>query len=566
MNKNKLKIFATTSRTTLLSSIKERLEKLKVDEPKSLPQKFENGILIDDVSFTQGSKYKQREELIKAVNHIGKEQIIEEISYTWFNRIVAIYFMQVNGYLKYGFNILPSSNSSRLEPDVVVNIHKANIPNLDKNKAIELSNAGKFNELYNYILLLVCNDLHTQLPFLFEKLDDYSELLIPSDLLIEGSLIQNIAKETDVEDWKEVEVIGWLYQFYITEKKDEIFASKKKIDKDSIGPATQLFTPKWIVKYMVENSVGKIWVQSNSKDIKLIENWKYFLKDDTEVELAQINKPEDITVIDPSMGSGHILVYAFDVLYQIYLSQGYQKKDIVRSILKYNLFGIDIDQRATQLASFALMMKACEYDSEIINEHIKLHLIAIQETNTFSKPDSKDYPVLSRLYEMYIDALEYGSILEPSLSTDDISKAKEELINAERKHDMFSQILISQYRAIVEQTELLSKNYIIAITNPPYMGGGNMSPKLSKYVKDYYPDSKSDLFSVFIERCLEFASSKGLVSMITMHSWMFLSSFENLRKNIIENHEILSMVHLGARAFEEIGGEVVQTTTFVIRE
>jgi len=566
MNKNKLKIFATSSRTVLLSSVKERLEKLKVDAPQSLPQKFENGILIDDISFTEGAKHKQRDELINAVNQIGKEQIIEEISYTWFNRFVAIYFMQVNGYLKYGFDILPSASSSRLEPEVVVNIHKANIPNLDKTRAIELSNAGKFNELYNYILLLVCNDLHTQLPFLFEKLDDYSELLIPSDLLIEGSIIQNIAKETDVEDWKEVEIIGWLYQFYITEKKDEIFASKKKIDKDSIGPATQLFTPKWIVKYMVENSVGKIWVQSNQNDLKLSENWKYFLKDEAEVEIVQIKKPEDLTVIDPSMGSGHILVYAFDVLYQIYQSQGYQKKDIVRSILKNNLFGIDIDARATQLASFALMMKACEYDKNIINEHIKLNLIAIQETNSFSKPDSKDYPILNRLYELFVDALEYGSILTSSLSIDDIEKAKQELLKAESKHDMFSQILISQYKPIIEQTELLSKNYVIAITNPPYMGGGNMSPKLSKYVKDYYPDSKSDLFSVFIERCLEFAVSKGLVSMITMHSWMFLSSFEILRKRIIENHEILSMVHLGARAFEEIGGEVVQTTSFVIRK
>lgn len=566
MNKKKLETFATKARISLMSGIKDTLEKLKVDEPSILPKRFENGVLINDVSFSEGKKKQQREELIEVIAAKGKENIIEEMAYTWFNRFVAIYYMQVNGYLEYGFEILPSPTSIRLEPEVVVNIHRATIPKLDKARAINLSNDGKFTELYNYILLLVCNDLHNKLPFLFEKLNDYSELLIPLDLLTEGSLIQNIVKETDEEDWKEVEVIGWLYQFYITEKKDEIFASKKKIGKDTIGPATQLFTPKWIVKYMVENSVGKIWVQSNCKDIKLIENWKYFLKDDKEVELAQINKPEDITVIDPSMGSGHILVYAFEVLYQIYISQGYQKKDIVRSILKNNLFGIDIDQRAMQLAGFALMMKACEYDSEIINEHIKLNLISIQETNALSKPDPKDYPVLGRLYEMYIDALEYGSVLTPSLSTDDLNMAKEELLKAERKHDMFSQILIAQYKPIVEQTELLSKNYIIAITNPPYMGGGNMSPKLSKYVKDYYPDSKSDLFSVFIERCLEFAYSKGLVSMITMHSWMFLSSFETLRKDIIENHEILSMVHLGARAFEEIGGEVVQTTSFVIRK
>jgi len=277
---------------------------------------------------------------------------------------------------------------------------------------------------------------------LFEKLDDYSELLIPSDLLIDGSIIQNIAKETDVEDWNEVEIIGWLYQFYITEKKDEIFASKKKIDKDSIGPATQLFTPKWIVKYMVENSVGKIWVQSNQTDLKLSENWKYFLKDETEVEITQIKKPEELTIIDPSMGSGHILVYAFDVLYQIYQSQGYQKKDIVRRILKNTLFGIHIDARATQLASFALMMKACKYDKNIINEHIKLNLIAIQETNSFSRPDSKDYPILNRLYELFVDALEYGSILTPALSIDDIEKAKLEIVKAESKHDMFTQILI----------------------------------------------------------------------------------------------------------------------------
>ncbi len=562
MNKNKLKIFATTSRVSLLSSVKEHLEQLKVDSPQTLPRKYEEGVLIEDRSFTVGNKKRQREDLIRAVVEKGKEQLIEEMAYTWFNRFVAIYFMQENGYLNYGFDILPTSNSSRLEPEVVINIHKANIPNLDKNKAIELSNAGKFNELYNYILLLVCNDLHTRLPFLFERLDDYSELLIPSDLLIEGSIIQKIAKETDVKDWKEVEVIGWLYQYYISDKKDELIKAKKKYKDKDIPAVTQLFTPDWIVRYMVQNSLGRYWVESKS-DERIKKDWEFYIdsrdpnyKDEVKKLGNSALSPEDITVLDPACGSGHILVYAFEVLYSMYKASGYVEKEIPQLILSKNLFGLEIDQRAGQLAQLSLYLKARSYDERIFEKVSHLNIVIIkgskaindEHLDILANGDKNLREYCETFIEQFKDADVLGSIIK--VKNYDEALLNKALNNLSNSRSIFGSTVREIFPTLCEQARIMNSKFDILVANPPYMGGKYMNEKLGKYVKDNYPDTKSDLFSVFIERMLEWTKSTGQLGVMCPYVWMFIQSYKELRKIIVETKNISSLVQLEYNAFE----------------
>lgn len=425
------------------------------------------------------------------------------------------------------------------------------------------------------------------MPNIFEKTDDYLELLLNISFTNEDGVVRQLIDTIPEKDFEsQVEVIGWLYQFYNTELKDETFANLKKrikISKERIPAATQLFTPDWIVKYMVENSVGRLWLEGHSNN-ELKSKWQYYVdeaKQEPEVEQqliairkeSEILKPEDISVIDPCMGSGHILVYVFEVLMDIYVSEGFTEKDACESILKNNLYGLDIDKRAYQLAYFAVLMKARKYNRRILTKGISPLLCSIEETNSISKEfieelisqDKTNEKNWNYLYEVFINAKEYGSILD--IKNINFDKLFNDICTYESNKNNLNQYKyqneIQLMKNIIQQSKLLVKNYDIVATNPPYMGNSGMNLNLKDYLKKNYPNSKSDLFAVFIEKCHDFCNEKGFVAMITQQSFMFLSTFEKLRVELINNHTIINMAHLGAHAFEEIGGEVVQATTFV---
>ncbi|MDU6631095.1 MAG: BREX-1 system adenine-specific DNA-methyltransferase PglX, partial [Lachnoanaerobaculum sp.] len=522
--------------------------------------------------------------------------IIEEVAYTWFNRLIAIRFMEVNDYLPSDMRVL-SSETGKLEPDIVTNPFDAELEFTDeeREKIIQLQTENQLDDLFCILFIKQCNALNKYLPALFEKTSDYTELLLNISVIDRDGVVYKLVHDISEDDFNiekggQVEIIGWLYQYYNTEPKAEVFGrpSGTKIRKEDVPAATQLFTPDWIVRYMVENSLGRLWVEGHPND-ELKANWKYYLeeaKQEPEVEekLAEIRKeyaklnPEDIKLIDPCMGSGHILVYAFDVLMQIYESAGYGQRDAARSILENNIYGLDIDDRAFQLAYFAVMMKARQYNRRILTGEYKPNLYSIKESNAVNRAHIKYFGMglsevdkekaitqINGLLDTFIDAKEYGSILtveeydwellerfiEDSDSSGQISM---ETVGIEDTKESLSQM--------IAQGKVLGEKYWVTVTNPPYAGGSNLSIKVNNYIKKNYPDSKTDLFAVFIERCGQMIIDNGYQAMITQHSWMFLSSFEKLRKKMMQN-EIINMAHLGARAFEEIGGEVVQTTSFV---
>ncbi|MBR0414125.1 MAG: BREX-1 system adenine-specific DNA-methyltransferase PglX, partial [Clostridia bacterium] len=427
-----------------------------------------------------------------------------------------------------------------------------------------------------------CNALHAVLPAMFEEISDYTELLFPSNLLLKTGVLAEMVESIPEEDWlDQVQVIGWLYQFYNSEFKDQTYAELKKnvkLTKEKIPAVTQLFTPDWIVRYMVENSLGRLWYEGHP-DATMKSAWKYYLDeaeqeaevqkqlDEIRAEYAGI-KPEEIKIIDPSMGSGHVLVYAFDILMQIYLSQGWNERDAAKSIVENNLYGIDIDERAYQLAYFAVMMKARSYSRRILTQNVKCNLCTIEESNGFDDNClslfGKNSGIAKRLVEEFIDAKEYGSILIIQTPLAHLKMLEKQLqeIEATDYSEMDSLIykedLKVMFQPLLKQAIMLAGKYDVVVTNPPYM---SPTPKQKPYVEKNYPDSKSDLFAVFIEKCQEITANNRFYSMITMQSWMFLSSFEKLRYKLMQC-DTVNMAHLGARAFDEIGGEVVQTTIF----
>jgi type II restriction/modification system DNA methylase subunit YeeA len=568
MNKSAIKNFAVNARNKLIEAVKRKAFELGIREKeiKELQEVSSDGIVIDGRIFNKDIK-AQRVKLVNKIKEAGYEQVVEEVSYTWFNRFIALQFMEVNRYFEHDLNILSSLNPSVIASKAV------NYLPLDKEKIKNLVFDNKDEELYKELIVAQCNVLYKTMPFLFEEINDYTELLFPGGLLNQDSLIREMVDTIPEEDWKEVEITGWLYQFYISEKKDEVFSNLKKnikISKENIPAATQLFTPKWIVKYMVENSLGRLWIEAHP-DKELQDKWKYYIEpaeQEPEVqkqldEIIDKNiKPEDIKVLDPAMGSGHILVYAFEVLSEIYRSAGYSEKEIPKLILTKNLYGLDIDDRAGQLAGFALMMKAREYDSEIFKEDFQLNLCSIQEFFVDMETSLQGYPDLKRLCEQFIDGKEYGSLIE--VRDFDVDKVREELERFKKECDLFSHPVLEKVEGIVKQGGVLAGKYDVVVTNPPYIGGGNMNTKLTDFVKRNFSDSKSDLFACFIEICINFTQKAKMIAMITQHSWMFLSSFQKLRERLLASNTISSMVHLGARAFAEIGGEVVQSTSFIL--
>jgi len=587
MNKSSLKIFAIEARKELMEKMRTRLEILGINK-----NGIEKAKVIGKEVEVKGTLYPKEsyDSLIRKYKQVGYEELIEESAYTWFNRLTALAFMEANGYIeeKMIFN-----NGVKNEPVIIDNYYEFEFfRNLDSDLQKELHNLRDENtpnsieKLYSILMEEKCEDLSNIMPFMFKKKGTYSDILFPTGLLMENSLLVRLREEIGEE--APIELIGWLYQFYNSEKKDEIFAKKEKITKENVPAVTQLFTPDWIVKYMVENSLGKLALESTGINENLKNNWKYYIDSEKEENLEKI-KIEDIKILDPAMGSGHILVYAFDLLFEMYENLGWSTKETVLSILKNNLYGLEIDERAGQLASFALMMKAREKFSRLFSvlkreEDFKLNTLIIEESNSLSeriKNRIKDNNLnnLNKIIEDFEDAKEYGSILklksiDKEILERELNILKESLNNNEQETLIFNEdeIIIDineeleLIESLIKQHIILTNQYETVVTNPPYMGGKGFSPKLKTYVEKNYKDSKSDLFAVFIERCNEFTKKNCYTSMITMQSWMFLSSFETLRKNIIEKTEIKSLNHLGTRAFSEIGGEVVSTVAWISKK
>ena len=609
MNKTAIKNFAIWARNKLIADVSYDARLIGITEDgiaKPLPQSF-GGTQFFDIGTAEpysisGEAVRQRDKLIEVIQQKEKDTdyktayqyVIEEVAYTWFNRLIAIRFMEVNDYLPSHIRVL-SSESGKLEPDLVTTPFDAELPFTVEEEAqiFQLKQDNKLDEVFRILFLKQCNALNEILPALFEKTKNYTELLLSLSVIDQDGVVYHLIHDIPEDDFNierggQVEIIGWLYQYYNTEPKAAAFAKNGKITKEEIPAVTQLFTPDWIVRYMVENSLGRLWVEGHP-DCGLKENWKYYLEEaqqepEVQAKLAEIRKeyaalnPEDIKLIDPCMGSGHILVYAFDVLMQIYESAGYSQRDAAKSILENNIYGLDIDDRAYQLAYFAVMMKARQYNRRILNGENSCHVYAIQESNSVNRAHLKYFGAgmddieknaakmqLEGLLDTLTDAKEYGSILNVESYNWDLLRrfvAAEDTAGQISMDSVGVEDTAEQLNRLIDIGETMARKYWVTCTNPPYAGTSNLSANVNNFVKKNYPDSKADLFAVFIERCRQMTVNNGFQAMITQHSWMFLSSFEKLREKMMLT-ETVNMAHLGARAFEEIGGEVVQTTAFV---
>ena len=609
MNKTAIKNFAIWARNKLIADVSYDARLIGITEDgiaKPLPQSF-GGTQFFDIGTAEpysisGEAVRQRDKLIEVIQQKEKDTdyktayqyVIEEVAYTWFNRLIAIRFMEVNDYLPSHIRVL-SSESGKLEPDLVTTPFDAELPFTAEEEAqiFQLKQDNKLDEVFRILFLKQCNALNEILPALFEKTKNYTELLLSLSVIDQDGVVYHLIHDIPEDDFNierggQVEIIGWLYQYYNTEPKAAAFAKNGKITKEEIPAVTQLFTPDWIVRYMVENSLGRLWVEGHP-DCGLKENWKYYLEEaqqesEVQAKLAEIRKeyaalnPEDIKLIDPCMGSGHILVYAFDVLMQIYESAGYSQRDAAKSILEHNIYGLDIDDRAYQLAYFAVMMKARQYNRRILNGENTCHVYAIQESNGINRAHLKYFGAgmddieknaakmqLEGLLDTLTDAKEYGSILNVESYNWDLLRrfvAAEDTDGQISMDSVGVEDTAEQLNRLIDIGETMAREYWVTCTNPPYAGTSNLSANVNNFVKKNYPDSKADLFAVFIERCRQMTVSNGFQAMITQHAWMFLSSFEKLREKMMLT-ETVNMAHLGARAFEEIGGEVVQTTAFV---
>ena len=592
MDKRGLQTYSTWAKENLENQIEVSLKALGINDENNIKQAQKVG----DVTTIEGDPtsypadlFGKRERIIDLVKRQGYQNVIEEFAYTWFNRFVALRFMEVHGFLPHGFRVL-SNPAGGIEPEILKNLNLVKDDlKLDMNLCAEYKQQGKIEELFRHVLIKQCNVLSRILPMLFSSDMGYLELLLPTNLLKGDTVITRLNEIPEAAFMEDVEIIGWMYQFYISSKKDAVYASKKTITKDTLPAVTQLFTPDWIVRYMAQNSVGRLWLESYP-DSTLRSEMKYYVEDAEqtaevqkkidEIKYKNVN-PEEIRIIEPCCGSGHILVYVFDLLYKMYEERGYQKRDIPTLILKKNLVGLDVDKRAAQLASFSLIMKARSVNNRFFNDQYyeTPHVYELKDSKILKeleyRKQLKDLNLLNeeetKLIAYLVDTFENGKTIGSLLKVkpidyagldgalDRISKnAVSNLFNID-----FLNIGMKRLRELSNLAKILSSKYDVMITNPPYINPSSMEAVVKEYAVKNYPDSKTDMFAMFMET--GFVKKTGFTSMVNMHSWMFLASYEKLRKTIGTARTIVTMAHLGTRAFEAIAGEVVQTTTFVIR-
>ena len=605
MDKPAIKKFAIWARNKLIADTKYRAGLVGVTETAVAEPLLQSNETVQffDVGLPQpyrieGDAVTQRQRFVAELNKETAKQgsytaayqtVVDKVAYTWFNRLIAVRYMEVNDLLPSRTRVL-SSADGRAEPQIVTSPFDAvlDYTPAEQQQIVTLKNDNKLDEAFRLLFLKQCAALGDCLPRLFEQVDDYMPLLLALSFTDKDGVVCHLVNDIPESDWQDaVQIVGWLYQYYNTEPKEQVFANLKKnikISAENIPAATQLFTPDWIVRYMVENSLGRLWSEGHPEFDK--SDWKYYLDEaprepQVAQQLAELRKgyaaltPEDIKCIDPCMGSGHILAYLFDVLMQIYRSAGYTDRDAAASIVEHNVYGLDIDDRAAQMAYFVVMMKGCHYDSRFLRRHLNPHVYAIQESGELTADAlgrlGKQESTARALLDGFKNAKEYGSILQPKVTLAELDALQEQLREVDGASDMGSltdQLVAGQIvnvlYPLIEQARMLVQKYDVVVTNPPYMGSSGMNARLSDYVKKYYPDSKSDLFAVFIERCAQMDKRGGYQAMITQHAWMFLSSFEKLRAKL-QLIDTVNMAHLGARGFDEIGGEVVQTTSFVMR-
>jgi hypothetical protein len=595
MDKSAIEKFAVTARVKLRQSVEQRMAVLGIGANGALASVQIIGDVVV-VNLNNGMETRltkeessHRDQLIKEVIRAGYDNVVESVAYTWFNRLIAIRYMEVNDYLPTHIRVLSSAIPGKKEPDLVSQCLSVDLSfsTTEKERILELKNKEELDRLFVLLFLKQCQELNKILPELFTITRPYENILLKLSFTDPDSVVRDLVDNISEDDFKDaVQIIGWMYQYYNTELKADTFAKLKKntkISKERIPSATQLFTPDWIVRYMVENSVGRIWLEGHD-DLDLRSKWKYYIdeaKQDSEVaeRLKDIRKdrkgksPTSIKVIDPCMGSGHILAYAFDVLMQIYLSYGYSGAESATSIVENNLYGLDVDDRAYQLAYFAVMMKARQYDPKIFEKNIHNNIHSIIETSNITDGDLSGYgntmaPLdrhsavndIKYILGLFKNGKIFGSLI-------DVRECNWQLIKrflADRRIDiMVDPTIHDKIQEVVEVAKVLSQKYDIVVTNPPYMGSSGMESELTEYVKSTHPDAKADLFACFIEKVGGITKVYGIYSMITMHAFMFLSSFEKLR-NKLSSQTLINMAHLGSHAFDEIGGEVVQTTSFVM--
>ena len=586
MDKNAIKKFAVWARTELIARVSLKGVEYGITEDNI---EDANADSVGGKVLTADEK-KQRQALIAEINDKGYKQVMEEVAYTWFNRFSALRFMEVNGYLPSHVRVF-TDEENNFKPQIITEAIHLNLDGLDMEKVYELKDAEKTEELYKYLLIVQCNALNKILPGMFQRLSDYTELLLPDNLLREGSVIQQMIELIPEDDWKDaVQIIGWLYQYYNSEKKDDVFAALKKnvkITKENIPAATQLFTPDWIVRYMVENSLGRLWLEGHP-DVKeqLLPTeeeqsayaagnrdqedtkWHYYLEEaeqepEVQVQLAEIRKeyaaltPDQLKVIDPCSGSGHILAYMFDVLMKIYESYGYTTREAVASIVENNLYGLDIDDRAAQLAYFAVMMKARQYDRRFFSRGIQPHVYAIVESNHvdkfavdyFCNGDAKLTAAMDTIIKELHDAKEYGSIL--TVTPQDWSALYGRFAEISEDLNMSRDTALRELLPLVQVAEALAQKYDTVVTNPPYMGASNMNPKLNEFIKNNYADYKSDFFSAFVIHASQMTKQSGYCGFFTPYVWMFISAYEKMRNYLYNRTAVETLIQFEYSAFEE---------------
>lgn len=597
MDKNAIKKYAVWARKELIARVTQKAEQYEITEKKTTPADADS---IGGRVLTAAEK-KQRQALIAKINQDGFEQVMEEVAYTWFNRFTALRFMEVNNYLPSHTRVF-TNESGEFKPQILADAIQLDLEGLDMDKVFELKDSNKTEELYKYLLITQCNALSGILPRMFQKIEDYTELLLSDYLLREGSVIDQMIALIPEEDWTDqVQIIGWLYQYYNSEKKDDVFAALKKnvkITKENIPAATQLFTPDWIVHYMVENSLGRLWLEEHP-DVKEQflpteeeqsayakgnrdpedTKWHYYLEEaeqepEVQAQLAEIRKeyaaltPDQLKVIDPCSGSGHILAYMFDVLMKIYESYGYTTREAVASIVENNLYGLDIDERAAQLAYFAVMMKARQYDRRFFSRGIQPHVYAIVESNHvdqfavdyFCNGDAKLKAAMDTILGELHDAKEYGSIL--NVTPQDWSELYERFAEITEDINMSRETALRELLPLVEVAEALAQKYDVVVTNPPYMGASNMNPKLNEFIKKNYADYKSDFFSAFIVHASQMTQQDGYCGFFTPYVWMFIQSYEKIRNYLYNQATIETLIQFEYSAFEEA---TVPVCTFVFQ-